>query len=228
MTNTNRYALVLIPDGVVYATVRGDDNEVDGDSDVECRFTDGQKYAAVQTSGHMHGHLADMVAATLSPKSDNPGNALLSHIKQLRDACKNTSQDPAVLKLLNALEELGPMSEELIEGPTRPIVERTNCEVLVAPATVFGVGVPLSMIMDNIRSRSGVEGGPFRIPDAKLAPQYISAGLVDEAIQHALKTYPHAEDALTCLAAALMPQVALSPTDLEWARQEIETGQKPA
>jgi hypothetical protein len=114
------------------------------------------------------------------------------------------------------------MSNEITSDPTtsEPI-ERTNCEVLVAPATVFGVGVPLSLVIDNIRSRAQVEGGPFRIPDNKLSPQYISVATVNAAIEHVFKNYPEANRALTCLATMLAPQAALSITDLEWARQEI-------
>ncbi len=41
--------------------------------------------------------------------------------------------------------------------------ERTNCEIVIAPATIFGVGVSIETILNAIRDRNKTQGGPFEL-----------------------------------------------------------------
>lgn len=99
-------------------------------------------------------------------------------------------------------------------------VERTACDVFVAPATCFGSGVPLDMVMTAIRDRANMPEAPFKLKnlDRVVSP---TADHIDSALDEALKRYPHAEDAIVFLSAAIGHRVGLiTPADVAWAKQE--------
>lgn len=109
-------------------------------------------------------------------------------------------------------------NEETTEVPAA--VERTACDVFVAPATCFGSGVPLDMVMTAIRDRANMPEAPFKLNNLNrlVSP---TPDRIDAAIDEALKRYPHAEDAIVFLSVAIGHRVGrITPADVAWAKQE--------
>jgi hypothetical protein len=96
--------------------------------------------------------------------------AILQRLRQLESACYGGSErtyvallNRLVVSLLNErMNLLKDLADERSarEAAAPQASERIPCDVAIAPATVFGAGCDLSLVLAGIRQRTGIEPAP--------------------------------------------------------------------
>ena len=88
--------------GVVHATVRATDE--DDVQHIECRFADGQKYTAIETSGHKSEELAAFFTAALTESKRQTGEEVSDDAKRILQNLAKTREGCIALYQLVSLE----------------------------------------------------------------------------------------------------------------------------